>query len=217
MTDQEREFLAKLVEAVVETDQDMVMNFVSKGLAMGIEPLDLVNEGLTAGLRRVGDLFAEEMLFLPELILAGEIVTEAVDSLADKLAADGATTSKGSIILATVEGDVHDIGKNLVGLIMSASGFEVIDLGKDVSTHEIVKQVIDRKPDCLGLSALLSTTMVAQIQVVDALVEAGVRDQVKVMVGGAPVTRSWAEKIGADGWAEDASSAAVEAERILSV
>ena len=214
MTDQ-ADILSRLIEAVVQTDEDKVMDLVTQGVEAGIEPLEIVNDGLTAGLRKVGDLFAEELIFLPELVLSGEIVTQAVESLKDSLAGGKGLGNKATILLATVRGDVHDIGKNLVGLLLSASGYQVVDLGKDVATAAIVDQVASLKPDCLGLSALLSTTMVGQKEVVEALQEAGIRDKLKIMVGGAPVTRAWAKEIGADGFAQDASTAVTEADRLL--
>jgi len=209
------EYLAELVEAVVRIDEAAVMKLVSQGAEEGVDPLSIINNGLTVGLRRIGDLFAEEVIFLPELVLAGEIVTQAVASIKDKLSGDQILATKGSIIMATVQGDVHDIGKKLVCLLLSASGYQVIDLGKDVAPATIVDKVVELKPNGLGLSALLTTTMVGQKAVIEAIEEAGVRENLKIMVGGAPVSRDWAEKIGADGFAEDASAAVAEADRLL--
>jgi 5-methyltetrahydrofolate--homocysteine methyltransferase len=163
----------------------------------------------------VGDLFADEEMFLPELITAANMVSQAMDKMKPHLASGEGFKRKGLYVIATVEGDVHDIGKNLVSLLLSASGYEVVDLGKDVKAKQIVDKVKELNPDVLGLSALLSTTMPAQHRVIQAIEEAGIREKVKVMVGGAPVTRNWAVKIGADGFAEDAASAVKEADRIL--
>ncbi|MBW1712435.1 MAG: cobalamin-dependent protein, partial [Deltaproteobacteria bacterium] len=170
------EYLAELVEAVVRIDEAAVMKLVSQGAEEGVDPLSIINNGLTVGLRRIGDLFAEEVIFLPELVLAGEIVTQAVASIKDKLSGDQILATKGSIIMATVQGDVHDIGKKLVCLLLSASGYQVIDLGKDVAPATIVDKVVELKPNGLGLSALLTTTMVGQKAVIEAIEEAGVRE-----------------------------------------
>ena len=143
------------------------------------------------------------------------MIAQTIEKIKPSLASGESLKRKGLYLIATVEGDVHDIGKNLVHLLLSASGYEVVDLGKDVPTQKIVERVKQLNPDILGLSALLSTTMPGQRRVIEAIQEAGIREKVKIMVGGAPVTRNWAEKIGADGFAEDAASAVKEADRII--
>jgi dimethylamine corrinoid protein len=207
----------EIIEAIIGLDGDKIAALSLKAVADGINPLAVVNDALTAGLRKVGDLFADEEMFLPELVKAGNLVAAAMEKIKPHLAAGDSFGRKGLSLIATVEGDVHDIGKNLVVLLLSSSGYEVVDLGKSIPTRIIVEKVKQMKPDLLGLSALLSTTMPAQRKVIQALEEAGIRERLKIMVGGAPVTRSWAEKIGADGFAEDASSAVKEADRLMGV
>jgi corrinoid protein of di/trimethylamine methyltransferase len=205
----------EIVDAIIHLNGNRVTELALKAVAEGIAPLRVINDGLSAGLRKVGDLFAEEEMFLPELITAANMVSQTMDKMKPHLASGEGFKRKGLYVIATVEGDVHDIGKNLVSLLLSASGYEVVDLGKDVPAKKIVDKVKELNPDVLGLSALLSTTMPSQHKVIQAIEEAGIREKVKVMVGGAPVTRNWAEKIGADGFAEDAASAVKEADRIL--
>ena len=205
----------EIVDAIIHLNGNRVTELALKAVAEGIAPLMVINDGLSAGLRKVGDLFAEEEMFLPELITAANMVSQTMDKMRPHLASGEGFKRKGLYVIATVEGDVHDIGKNLVSLLLSASGYEVVDLGKDVPAKKIVDKVKELNPDVLGLSALLSTTMPSQHKVIQAIEEAGIRGKVKVMVGGAPVTRNWAKKIGADGFAEDAASAVKEADRIL--
>jgi len=207
--------ISDIIESVIKMDEDALTALVSSALEQGIDPLVIINDGLTVGLRKVGDLFAEEEIFLPELVLAGEIVTKVMETLKPRISGEGGVDKKGRFLIATVKGDVHDIGKNLVALLLSASGYDVVDLGKDVSAETIVEKIDQLRPEIIGLSALLSTTMPAQKQVIEAIEEAGMREKVKIMVGGAPVTRDWAEQIGADGYAEDASSAVIVADRII--
>ncbi|GAB6146917.1 corrinoid protein [Desulfocicer niacini] len=211
------EMLNKIIESVIDQDEALVLKHVETALDAGVDPLVIINDGLTASLKKVGTLFADEIFFLPELIQCGEIATNVLKIIEGRLKNEGSGTKKGLVLVATVQGDVHDIGKNLVVLLMGASGYEVVDLGKDVSTSTIVEKVNELAPDIIALSSLLSTTMPSQKDVIQALEEAGIREKVKVMVGGAPVTRDWAVQIKADGYAEDASSAVVEADRIMGV
>jgi len=212
-----QEYLNGIIEALVKEDSEIVMALVSKALAEGMDPLLLVNEGLTAGLRKVGDLFADEEVFLPGLIVAGQTVTHAIEMLKPHLSENNAAKKKTLCLMATVQGDVHDIGKNLVSLLLSASGYEVVDLGKDVTCQTILDKVKELNPDILGLSTLLTTTMPEQKRVIEAIEEAGLRENIKILVGGSPVTRAWAKEIRADGYAEDCVSAVVEADRVIGI
>ncbi len=205
----------KLIESLVDLDRDGVKNFVKEALESGVPPMEVLNEGLTPGLRQLGELFNEGELFLPELLLAADISMEIMNDLSERFGVGDQIEKLGKCLIATVEGDVHDIGKSLVGMIMSANGYEVIDVGKDVPNERLIELVKEHKPDIVGLSSLLSTTMPAQKEFVEMAIEAGIRDSIKIMVGGAPVSREWAEKIGADGYAEDASSGVAEADRLL--
>jgi corrinoid protein of di/trimethylamine methyltransferase len=204
-----------IIQALVDQDKAKVLNLVRQGISDGVEPLAIVNEGLVRGLQKIGDLFAEEVIFLPELIFCGQIVTEVMSEIKSNLAGDSSITNRGRCIIATVKGDVHDIGKNLVSLILGAAGYDVIDIGKDVGVDTVLEKMNELEPDIVALSALLSTTMPAQKNVIQAIEEAGLREKVKIMVGGAPVTRAWAEQIGADGYAENASAAVEEANRLM--
>lgn len=211
------EMLNKIIENVIDQDEDAVAKNVELALSASVDPMVIINDGLTASLKKVGDLFADEVFFLPELIHCGEIITNVMEKIESKLKEGVSATKKGLVLVATVQGDVHDIGKNLVVLLMGASGYDVVDLGKNVSTETIVEKVNELEPHIIALSSLLSTTMPSQKDAIQALEEAGIREKVKVMVGGAPVTRAWAEQIKADGYAEDASSAVVEADRIMGI
>ncbi len=209
------EILNKIIESVLDQNEDAVDKSVEAALAADIDPMVIINDGLTVSLKKVGDLFAEEILFLPELIYCGEITTNVMKKIESRLKSESDVTKKGMVLIATVQGDVHDIGKNLVTLLTGASGYEVVDMGKDVKATKILDKINEIEPDIVMLSSLLSTTMPAQKDTIQTIVEAGIRDKVKIMVGGAPVTRAWAEEIGADGYAEDASAAVIEADRIM--
>ena len=215
MTGKTDEHINNIIEELIKINKNNVIDLVSRGVSEGIDPMQIINEGLTVGLRKVGDLFAEEEIFLPELVLAGKIVTEATENIKSKMVEGQNLEKKGLFLISTVSGDVHDIGKNLVALLLSASGYQVEDLGKDVLTETIVEKVNELNPSIVGLSSLLSTTMPAQKDVIEALEKAGIRDKVKIMVGGAPVTRAWAEEVGADGYAENASEAVNEADKLI--
>ena len=211
-----QEMLSKIIAALMDQDRTETNALVDKALENGVTPMEVLNEGLAAGLQELGVLFAEEEVFLPELLLAAEITTDIMKRLQDKFETEDTKIEKrGTVLLATVEGDVHDIGKSLVGMIMNASGYNIIDAGKDVPTKKMIELVKEHKPDIVGLSSLLSTTMPAQQEFIEMAKEAGIRDQIKVIVGGAPVSRDWANKIGADGYAEDASGTVIEADMLL--
>lgn len=212
-----QDIMEKLVAALMDQDGDTVNEMVDRALEAGISPMDILNNGLAAGLQELGVLFAEEEVFLPELLLAADITMGVMDRLSDQFAdSENKIEKRGKVLLATVEGDVHDIGKSLVGMIMNASGYEIIDAGKDVANTKLIEMAKEIKPDIVGLSSLLATTMPAQGEFIEMAKEAGIRDQFLVMVGGAPVSRDWANKIGADGFSEDASGAVVEADKLLS-
>lgn len=210
------EIMTSIIETIVNQDKEALNRVVLEGLEQDIDPMVIINEGITPGLRKVGDLFANEEVFLPELVLAGEIVTEVMHVVEEKIKGSNSNAlKKGLVLMATVHGDVHDIGKNLVVLLLRASGYEVLNLGKSVAAEVIVKKMMELHPQIVGLSSLLSTTMPAQRQVIETIKESGLREGVKILVGGAPVTREWAEKIGADGYAENASAAVLEADRVM--
>ena len=211
-----QDIMEKIIAALMDQDRDETRALVKKALAEDVSPMDILNKALAAGLQELGVLFAQEEVFLPELLLAADIVTEIMNELKAEFKESSAKIEKrGTVLLCTVEGDVHDIGKSLVGMIMNACGYEIIDAGKDVPNTKMIELVKELHPDIVGLSSLLATTMPAQKEFIEMAKEAGLRDQIKVMVGGAPVSKDWAIKIGADGWSEDAAGAVLEADRIL--
>jgi corrinoid protein of di/trimethylamine methyltransferase len=202
-----QEILDKLTQAVIDGEPEDAEEAAQEALAQGLEPLDCINKGLSPGIDQVGELFATGEYFLPDLILGGDAMKAALEILEPALKGDQEREILGHVVLGTVEGDLHEIGKTLVGTMLTASGFQVTDIGVDRRAAAFVNAVKETGATLVGASALLTTTMLHQREVIDALQEAGLGGQVKVIVGGAPVTESWAEKIGADGYAEDAISA----------
>ncbi len=195
-----------IYQAVLDGNAPAAKAGVEKALAAGIAPDTILKEGLIAAMAEVGRLFEENEYFVPEMLVSARAMQNGLSVLKPYLAETGAQPT-GKVIIGTVKGDLHDIGKNLVAMMLEGAGFEVVDLGTDVSPEKFVKAVYDHKPQVVGMSALLTTTMPSMGTTVKALQEAGVRDQVKVMIGGAPVTDAFAKQIGADGYAPDASSA----------
>lgn len=209
-----KQLTEQIIEALVTLDRARVESLVENGLYAGIDPLIIINDGITAGLTRLGDLFEEEQIFLPELVLGGKIGSDALGALKPQLSEKQKTDKKGLFLIGTVAGDVHEIGKNLVRLMLTIAGYEVVDLGMDVANKVFIEKVIELKPDFLGISALLSTTITRQKEIIDLLVESDLRHKVKVIVGGAPVHPAWADDIGADGYGENAVMAVRETERL---
>jgi 5-methyltetrahydrofolate--homocysteine methyltransferase len=188
-------------ESIIELDFEGGRSAVARVMERGLPPQIVIDE-LRAGMDEVGRRFEEGEYFLPELVVAGEIAREIAEAIEPHLQAEG-TESRGVIVLATVKGDIHNIGKNIAGVMLAAAGFRVIDLGESVPSSKVVEAVRQHRPDILGLSALLTITMVEMGPVIEALKEAGLRDGLKVIVGGAPVTDEFAKKIGADYHARD--------------
>jgi len=202
------EILRRLKQSIIDGEAEDAGGLTKEGLDQGIDPLVLINEALTPGMNRVGELFADGEYFIPNLVIAADAMKEAFAVLEPVMAGDrDRDTMLGRVVLGTVEGDVHEIGKRLVGTMLTANGFWVVDIGADKSAAEFVAAVRENKATLVGASALMTTTMLEQRTIIEALQEAGLRDQVKVLVGGSPVSKSWAEQIGADGFAEDAMSA----------
>jgi corrinoid protein of di/trimethylamine methyltransferase len=205
----------KLAQAVIEGEPDEAEELAKQALDQGLDPLTCINEGLTRGIQRVGELFASGEYFLPELIIGAEAMKRALAVLEPAMVGDQSREVVGRVVLGTVEGDMHEIGKTLVGTMLIANGFKVIDIGVDQSADQFIAAVKENDADMVGASALLTTTMLQQKKIIEALEQAGLREQVKVMVGGAPVTESFASEIGADGYAEDAISAVDLAFRLV--
>ena len=196
----------KIVKSLYGGDVEAVAELVQDALDSGMAPADVLNDALLAGMDQVGRDFKEGILFVPEVLFAARSMQAGMDVLRPLLA-DSEISSSGKYVLGTVKGDMHDIGKNLVRMMLEGGGFEAIDLGVDVAPSAFVDAVREHKPDLVGMSALLTTTMAQMKVTIDALEEAGLRDSVKIVVGGAPVTAAFAEQIGADGFAEDAATA----------
>ena len=194
-----------IAQAVEEGNLYDIEDMVNSALAAGESPKDLL-DALMAGLKACGDRFEKGEYFLPELIGAGDAFKTGMGVLAPKLSA-GDQVSQGKVVLGTVHGDVHDIGKSLVGFMLSSAGFTVVDIGVDVTTEGFVQAVKEHQPQVLGLSALLTTTMLGMEDVVQGLKKAGLRDKVKVIIGGGPVSKKYAEDIGADAYGNDAAQA----------
>jgi corrinoid protein of di/trimethylamine methyltransferase len=209
------EMYDKLAQALIDGEPDEAEDLAKQALDQGLDPLTCINEGLTKGIQRVGDLFSSGEYFLPELIIGAEAMKRALAVLEPAMVGDQSREVVGTVVLGTVEGDMHEIGKTLVGTMLIANGFKVIDIGVDQSADKFVAAVKENDAEIVGASALLTTTMLQQSKLLEALDEAGLRDQVKVMVGGAPVTESFASEIGADGYAEDAISAVDLAFRLV--
>lgn len=202
--------------SIIDGDAEVAASLAEEAVAAGVDPLEAINQGFVPGINVIGEEFSCERVFLPQLVLAGEAMKAAIAVLEPEMTKAGSAREiEGRVVLATVAGDIHDIGKTLVGTMLAAHGFEVFDLGVDVSTDAIVEKVREVDADLVGVSALLTTTMLVQKEVVAALDEAGLRPGVKVMVGGAAVTPEWVEQIGADGWGQDAIAAVATARELV--
>ena len=209
------ELLAQITSSLVDGDPGATVAITKQAIAAGLEPLTIIEGGLVPGMRIVGDKYASGEYFLPNLIVSASGMKQAMALLAPELKARRQELkSAGTVVIGTVRGDIHEIGKSLVATMLAANGFDVHDLGVDVPVDAFVSRVRDAGANLVGLSALLTTTMHGQRDVIDALAAAGLRQQVKVMVGGAPVTKKWADDIGADGWAQDVVAAVDLASRL---
>ncbi len=208
------EIFENAADAILKGDSDKAVETAKKGLGEGLDPVILINEGFIPGINKVGDMFGSGKLFLPELVRSAIAMQNATDVI-NAAIPDGKEQSRGRFIIGTVEGDVHDIGKTIVVSLMKANGFEVMDLGRDVSTDRFIEEADKFNADIIGASALLTTTMEGQRRLVDELKKAGLKERFKTMVGGAPVTQRWAKRIGADAFAENASVAVELAKALL--
>ena len=201
-------------EALQRGKADKVSELVRQALNEGTTPKNILEEGLIHGMSIIGKQFKKNEVYVPEVLIAARAMHAGMDVLKPKLIESG-VKNIGKVVMGTVQGDLHDIGKNLVEMMLEGAGFEVIDLGTDISTDKFVEAVKEHKPNIIGMSALLTTTMVNMVEVIKALDAEGLRDKVKIMVGGAPVTQNYADQIGADGYSPDASSAVDKAKTFL--
>lgn len=209
------EMYQKLAQAVIDGEPEDAEALAKEALKQGLDPLGCITNGLTPGIQQVGKRYSNGEYFLPELIIGAEAMKKALGVLEPALLSDQKREVVGKVVLGTVKGDMHEIGKTLVGTMLTANGFQVIDLGVDKKAEEFIAAIIEYDADIVGASALLTTTMQQQKKLIEELEAAGLRDKVKVMVGGAPVTESYAKEIGADGYAEDAISAVDLAFRLI--
>ncbi len=196
----------KLSNSVIQGNAAEVAELTREAVDEGVKPTEIINQGLINGMNVVGKRFKAGDMFVPEVLMAAKAMKGGME-IVQPLLVEGEMEEAGRVVLGTVAGDLHDIGKNLVGMMMESGGLEVTDLGTDVEADEFVESIREIKPHVLGMSALLTTTMLEMKDVIEVLEEEGLRDDVKVIVGGAPVTREFADEIGADGWAPDAASA----------
>jgi corrinoid protein of di/trimethylamine methyltransferase len=209
------EMFQKLGQAVIDGEPEDAEALAKEALEQGLDPLDCITNGLTPGIQEVGRLFSNGEYFLPELIIGADAMKKALDVLEPAMLGDQKREVVGKVVLGTVEGDMHEIGKTLVGTMLTANGFQVFDIGVDKKAEEFIAAVKENDADIVGASALLTTTMLQQKKLIEELEAAGLRNKVKVMVGGAPVTDSYAREIGADGYAEDAISVVDMAFRLM--
>jgi corrinoid protein of di/trimethylamine methyltransferase len=210
------ELFSLMTQSILDGDADLAEQFARLAIERGIDPLEAINQGFVVGVNQIGDQFSKGEAFLPELVMAGEAMKAAVTILEPEMARLGTRRQmEGKVVLATIEGDIHDIGKTLVGTMLTAAGFEVYDLGVDVPIASLAAKAREVSADIVAVSALLTTTMVKQRDLIEALEDMNLRPGLKVMVGGAPVTRQWAEEIGADGYSEDAVGAVAVARRLM--
>jgi corrinoid protein of di/trimethylamine methyltransferase len=202
------ELFKEMAQSIIEGDSDKSVELARKSIELKMHPLDTITKGFVVGVNYIGDQFGKGEAFLPELVMAGEAMKAAVATLEPELLKLGeAREVMGRVVLATVEGDIHEIGKTLVATMLSASGFEVHDLGVDQPAEKIIGKALEVDAHIIGMSALLTTTMVRQREVIEELDKEGLRPRIKVMVGGAPITKDWFQKIKADGYSEDAVGA----------
>ena len=205
-----------LKEAIIVGDETVVVAEVNKALAEGADAGDIMTNGLIGGMGVVGKRFSSGEMFLPEVLLSAEVMHKGLTILDPLLAAAG-KKGLGKIVMVTVEGDIHDIGKRIVGFLLEGNGFDVTDLGVDIKADDIIKAVEEHKPDILGMSALLTTTMPHMAEVINMLKERNLRDKTKVIVGGASVNDQFAQSIGADGYAPEAGSTVEWVKKALKV
>lgn len=212
---EKKELFTKMQNTIIEGDPKEAARLAGLALKEGVDPRESITSGFTPGIQKVGELWEEGEYFLPELVAGAEAMKAGMDILNKALKSDEKKPARGKIIIGTVQGDIHDIGKSLVAAILSAHGFEVTDLGTDVPIEAFVKEAREKEAQVIGLSALLTTTMINQKKVLELLESEGIRGNFKVIVGGAPVTKEWAERIGADDAPVDAFEAVTSVKRLL--
>jgi dimethylamine corrinoid protein len=212
------EYIKMLREAILSYDAEAALRIAKDAIKAEVDPIEAIENGIAAGIREVGEKFQRFEVFLPHLVMASDATTEAMKVLVDAVPKDRVgAVKRGRIVVGTVEGDLHDLGKNVVVMMLKAAGFEVFDLGKDVQTNVLVERAQDLDADLIAVSSLMTTTRPYQRELVEELDRLGLRTRFKVLVGGGPVTKEWAEEIGADGYGRDAMEGVAEAKRLLGI
>lgn len=207
--------IGEIVDSILSVRGEKTLDLVGQALREGVDPITIVNDGLTFGLRQLGERYEKGEAYIPHLMIAGDAVGKAMKILEPHLPREESGEERPVVLIGTVKDDIHDLGKNLVATMLSVSGFKVVDLGKNVDAETFVQKVKELKPRLLCLSALMTTTMLNQRKVIEALKEAQERDGLRIMVGGAPVSAEWANEIEADAYAEDAMEAVRTAKALL--
>lgn len=203
-----------LAELVIKGDYNGAQTLTQRMVGDGNDPLEIINQGLMAGMNVVGVRFKAGDMYVPEVMMSAKAMSKGIE-VVKPLIADKDMPTAGKVLVGTVKGDLHDIGKNLVLMMMESAGFEIIDLGVDIDAEAFVKAVKEHKPQVIGMSALLTTTMLSMKDTIEALKEEGLRDSVKIIVGGAPISQGFADEIGADGYAPDAAAATDLCKRLI--
>jgi 5-methyltetrahydrofolate--homocysteine methyltransferase len=205
---------AEIAKNLAECNQPKVRELVQAALDQGIPAKEILDEGLMGGMRIVGEMMEADEIMIPEVLAVAQLMSDTIKEMLKPFLLEGDLNPYGKVVFATVQGDLHDIGKNLVIMMLEGAGFEVIDLGIDVPPETIVDAIRENSPNLLGLSALLTTTMPMVKTTIDAITESGLRERVKILIGGAPVDQDFADEVGADGYAPDASTATGVAQRL---
>ena len=205
-----------ITEAVIKGDINTATSETQKAIDSGADVQGIIDQGLIAAMDKVGEMFSEGQIFVPQMLRSAKTMQESM-KLLKPLLQEGEVVTKGKVLIGTVKGDLHDIGKNLVSMMMEGAGFSITDLGVDIPPEKFVQKAQEVEPDIVALSALLSTTMPSMPLTIEALQKAGVRDKVKVMIGGAPVTENYAREIRADSYASDAGTAVIKAKNLLGI
>ncbi len=205
----------EMANAVIDGDEEKSIALAKEALTKGVNPTEAIEKGFSEGMKVIGELFEKLEIYLPQVIISADAMTAGVEVFRHHLVAIGGETSSKTVLLGTIQGDVHDIGKNIVKIMLESNGFQVYDLGRDVPVLDFIEKVKELSPDIVGVSALMTTTMVHMPKLIEALQEKGLRGKVKVMLGGAPVLPEWAEKVGADGYGESAMEAVRVAKRLV--
>jgi corrinoid protein of di/trimethylamine methyltransferase len=205
----------RIYEGIVSRNKDAVLTLSKEIVDKKIDPVQAIEQGFKRGMEKIGGMFADLEIFIPDMITAADIMNEGLTILRPVLKERSGEMFTGKILLGTIQGDVHEIGKNIVKILLESSGFEVIDLGRDVDVLTFIDRYQEHRPDIIGISALMTTTMVNIPRVIENLKSLGIRGEVKIMVGGAPVLPEWAEEIGADGYADSAQEAVTVAKNLI--